>query len=176
MLTYRVHIYTRAMVVTAEATTLALSLSKCTAELRIKANPPGAVEKYLPDLRSTAASLCTAVDKFLEALPSEVREQIRGHTNLMRHLCWIDYWLGKRSPDSCMGDPVDIVAYDLPDALGLFEEWYERQSPTDSILGTRLEPHITNGQLNAALREAWPVFKTRMVEVLSLIHIPSPRD
>ncbi len=67
-----------------------------------------------------------------------------------------------------MGDPVDIVAYDLPDALGLFEEWYERQSPTDSILGTRLEPHITNGQLNAALREAWPVFKTRMVEVFRL--------
>ena len=67
-----------------------------------------------------------------------------------------------------MGDPVDIAARDLPDLLKLFELWYECQSPTDYALGATLEPHITSGQLNAALREAWPVFKTRMVNLFGL--------
>ena len=49
-----------------------------------------------------------------------------------------------------------------------FERWYEQQSPTDTALGDRLYPHITGGQLNPALREAWPLFKTRMVEAFGL--------
>ena len=164
MITYRVHIYSLAMAASAEATNLALSLFQCATKL--EANSPGAIDETLPDLRNSAASLRTAVDRLREALPLEVREG--DSSNLVRHLYFIDYWLNKRLPRSCMGDPVDIAAHDLPDVLKLFELWYERQSPTDYALNASLEPQITSGQLNAALREAWPVFKTRMVNLFGL--------
>ena len=69
---------------------------------------------------------------------------------------------------SCVQDPIDIVKHDLPDTLKLFEEWYSTQSDLDSELSTRLLPFLTSGQLNAAVREAWAIFKTRMVKQFEL--------
>ena len=69
---------------------------------------------------------------------------------------------------SCVQDPIDIVKHDLPDTLKLFEEWYSTQSDLDSELSTRLMPFITSGQLNAAIREAWAIFKTRVVKHFEL--------
>ena len=60
------------------------------------------------------------------------------------------------------------MEHDLPDALKLFEEWHSTQSDLDSELSTRLTPFITSGQLNAAIREAWAIFKTRMVKHFEL--------
>ena len=99
MITYRVHIYSLAMVASAEATNLALSLSQCATKL--EANSPGAIDETLPDLRNSAASLQTAVDRLFEALPLEVREG--GRSNLKRHLRFIDYWLKKKLPTKLHG-------------------------------------------------------------------------
>ena len=167
MLTYRLHIYNCAMAVSAEATSLALSLSQCAADLKIKGNSSDVIDEHLPGLKSLGASLRNAVERLKEALPLEVRKEM-GRTNLMRHLHFIDFYLERRSPSSCLHDPDDIVSGDLPKVLELFEKWYECQSPTDSTLVARLEPYLTNGQLNAALREVWPFFKTRMVDMFGL--------
>ena len=167
MLSYRTHVYTLAMAASAEATKLALSLSNFLVDRQLSSDTRTTVDQRLPELKISAQLLRSAVDKFEKTLPMEVREEI-DKTNLGRHLNWIDYWLNERSPASCIGDPVDILSNDLPKVLKLFEQWYERQSPTYSALSVRVNPQIESGQLNSALREAWPFFKTRMIEVFEL--------
>ena len=168
MLTYRAHIYALAMAVSAEATTLALSLGECVTAQQAASDRRAIAEKYLPDLRSNEIALRVAVDKLSEAIPPEARKEIFQATNLMRHLGWIKYRLAQNLPGACLGDPIDILKLDLPEVLKRFEEWYERQSPTDSTLGDRVQPHIAAGQFRTALRDAWPLFKTRMVEAFGL--------
>lgn len=168
MLAYRAHVYALAMAVSAEATTLALSLGECVAAQQVASDRRAIAEEYLPDLRSNESSLRAAMDKLREALPSEARSEIIGATHLMRHLGWIKYRLDQGLPGACQGDPIDILKLDLPEVLKRFEKWYERQSPTDSTLGDRVQPHIAAGQFRTALRDAWPLFKTRMVEAFDL--------
>ena len=167
MLSYRTHVYSCAMVATAEATKLALALSMCVAEQLRGPDPQAAIDNHLPGLVDGAASLRSAVDAFTEALPPEA-DSWRGTTGLSRHLWFIDKRLNEKSPALCAGDPIDIASNDLPEILKEFERWYEQQSPIHTDLGRRLYPHIAAGQLNSALREAWPFFKTRMVEEFGL--------
>ena len=72
-----------------------------------------------------------------------------------------------------MGDPVDILGADVPTVLQCFDEWCHSQAPQDPDLSKRLEPYIKAGQLNAAVRETWAIFKTRMVNMFNL---PSTLD
>ena len=167
MLSYRTLIYTLAMAASAEATKLALDLSKFFVDWQASSDYGATVDQHLPELKIRAQSLGSTVDKLEKALPMEVRKDF-DKTKLVRHLGWINYWLNERSPASCMGDPVDIVSNDLPNVLKLFEQWYERQSPVHTAFGIRVTPQLENGQLNSALREAWPLFKTRMVEIYGL--------
>ena len=168
MFTYRAHIYALAMTVSAEATELACSLTECVTAQEVASDRRAVAEKYLPDLRSNEISLRVAIDKLTETLPSEAREEILGATNLERHLYWIKYRADQDLPGACRSDPIDIVKVDLPEVLKRFERWYERRSPTDSTLGDRAQPHIAAGQFRSALRDAWPLFKTRMVETFGL--------
>ena len=167
MLSYRNHVYSRAMKVSTEATKLALALSMCVAEQMRGPDPKATVDNRLPELVSNSASLHSAAEVFIGALPSEAKNG-PGARKLSLHLFWINKRLNEKSPALCMGDPVDISSNDLPQILKEFESWYEQQSPTHSALGARLEPHITGGQLNSALREAWPLFKTRMIATFEL--------
>ena len=89
-----------------------------------------------------------------------VREDAGG---LVRHVRWIDYWLREGNPRRCMREPVDILQHDLPDVIRLFDDWHARQCPADIQLTERLNRFIEMGELNAASREAWAIFKTRMV-------------
>ena len=168
MLTYRAHIWALAMAVSAEATTLALSLGECITAQQVASDQRAIAEEYLPDLRSNEISLRVAVDKLFEALPTEARQEILEATNLMRHLGWIKYRLAQNLPGACRIDPIDIVKLDVPEVLKRFEKWYERHSPTAITFENRLERHIATGDLNAALREAWPFFKTRMVTMFGI--------
>ena len=159
MLTYRAHVYNLAMVVSAEAAGLTATLARC--ELPM-------FDTSVEDARMAAASLRTAADQFWAALPEDVKTDCRGRNQMWGHLSWIRYWVSRNAPGSCMGDPVDIAEVDLPAILLCFDEWYDRQSPRDADLSRRLEGHVKAGQLNAAVRETWAIFKTRMVKTFNL--------
>ena len=87
---------------------------------------------------------------------------------MSRHLRFINYWLDRNLPSGCIGDPIDILKSDLPSVLANFETWYESQSPADPGLSNAVQKHILAGQLRTALRDAWPLFKTRMVNSFDL--------
>lgn len=165
MLTYRCYVYKLAMAASADATKLAISLSRHVSPL----NSPEyreQVKEDLPDLLREAADLQASVDKLLTALPSDIRNAVQeGRTKIRRHLYFINHWLDESSPAGCVQDPIDIARLDLPALLALFDEWYERQSPGSAQLPDRLAPLVTTGQLNAAVREAWAIFKSRMVDL-----------
>ena len=168
MLTYRAHVYNLTMAASAEASSLALALSRCESALIVGSDRPSTLQAHLPDLRTQAASLRTAVEELMETLPPEVQSQAKESTDLYRHLNFTDYWLRKNLPERCTQDSIDIVSTDIPGVLDVFEKWYERRSPVDQILNDRLKPHLVNGQLNAASREVWAIFKTRMVKLFNL--------
>ena len=48
--------------------------------------------------------------------------------------------------------------------LKQFDKWYASQLALDQDLSARLMPYIESGQMDAAVRAAWPIFKTRMVD------------
>ena len=164
MLTHRAHVYNLAMVVSAEAAKLTVVLTRCALPM---------FDTSVEEARLAAASLRTAANDFLAAVPEEAKTGRRGRHEMLRHLGWINYRLNRNEPGACMGDPVDIAEVDMPAILRCFDEWCERQSPPDIDLSKRLEPHIKAGQLNAAVREAWAIFKTRMVNTFNL---PSTLD
>ena len=159
-ITYHSHIYDLAMSASGEAMALGLALSRYVADHPTSSDRDDSKQE-LENLRNRAATLRQAVDKLLSALPSDAGMK---SGSLRRHLRFVDYYLDADSPSSCAHDPVDIVGSDLPNLLKQFDKWYASQSALDSELSTRLMPHITSGQLNAAVRAAWPIFKTRMVE------------
>ena len=168
MLTYRGYVYTLVMAASADATALALSLAHCVSHW----HQPDYRERASEDLSSLqrdASRLRNSVDKLLTALPPDAREAVHeGRSGLLRHLSFIEYWLGKNSPIGCTQDPIDIARRDLPAVLALFDEWYERHSSGSTELPDRLAPFITTGQLNAAVREAWAIFKSRLVDLFEV--------
>ena len=88
--------------------------------------------------------------------------------NLIRHLGFIDYYLDMSQAENCTQDPVDILQRDLPQRLQSFNEWYEQRSSNDASFVARVNRLHARGQTNAAVREAWAIFKTRMVKAFNL--------
>ncbi|MYC97312.1 MAG: hypothetical protein F4X14_20340 [Caldilineaceae bacterium SB0661_bin_32] len=163
-ITYHSHIYNLAMSASGEAMALGLALSHYVASKRSSSAREDS-GKELESLRNQTATLRQAVDKLLSALPSDAGID---SSRLSDHLGWIEHWLKRSSPISCAHDPIDIVRSDIPGVLKQFDKWYASQSVLDRALSDRIMPFIESGQLNAAIREAWPIFKTRMVERFGL--------
>ena len=167
MLTYRSHVYSLAMAASSEATSLALSLAELGPDTR-SPEYDNRVGEAMPSLIGGAASLGEAIDKFLSALPAELQENNRGEDGLRRHLYWINRRFNEGIPTCCTEDPIDIAKVDIPSVLTGFEKWYAERCRPDRKLESRVRPLIEAGQLNSALREAWAIFKTRMVEVFGV--------
>ena len=159
-ITYHSHIYDLAISASGEAMALGLALSRYVASERSSSAREDSGQE-LESLRNQAADLGKAVDKLLSALPSDAGINSR---SLERHVGWISRRLKENAPSLCAHDPIDIVRSDIPGVLKQFDKWYASQSGLDQELSTRLMSHITSGQLNDAVRAAWPIFKTRMVE------------
>ena len=159
-ITYHSHIYKMAMSASGEAMALGLALSQYVASERFSSAREDS-GKELERLRNQAADLGQAVDKLLSALPSDADID---SSSLGRHVYGISRRLKESTPRECAHDPIDIVRNDIPGVLKQFDIWYASRSVLDDELSIRLLPHITSGQLNAAVREAWPIFKTRLVE------------
>ncbi len=171
MLTYRCCVYKLATTAAADAITLAASIASWASNSQ-QSEDRGALE--LARLQREAATVQRSVDRFLAALPSEVFEVAgSGGSNLRRHLYFTRYWIDQGNPRGCMQDPLDVAKQDIPHAIELFDGWYDRNSPSSSELSARLDPLIASGQLNAALRETWAIFKSR---VTSLFGLPEDLD
>ena len=121
----------------------------------------------MPDLQRQADRLASSVEQLEDALPNEFSFKL--HANkLLRHLSWIRRRINERAPSLCTVDPIDIASRDIFDTLDTFENWYKRKSIEDAHFANRLEPFIVRGEHNAAVREAWAIFKTRMVARFSI--------
>ena len=159
MITYRSHVNFLTMTAVAKAASLCKTLAYC-------ALPPYNTVTTIDDARQVAAELRRAVDELRAALPDEVRNASNG--NLSRHLAFIRRNLDNNIPMGCIGDAVDIAERDLPAVLQAFDAWCDKQSPQDAEISNQLAPYISDGQLNAAIRELWVVFKSRMVTAFDL--------
>ena len=162
MLSYRLHIYKLAMTVSGDATQLAMLMSP----YKNWSSYPGDVKREMlerdtPDMMRQVDSLVSSVEQFRDALPAEFN--FRRASHLMRHLSWIRRRVNENAPYLCISDPIDIASRDIFDTLDSFETWYKNRSLEDVDLANRLRPFIVQGELNAAAREAWAIFKTRMV-------------
>ena len=168
MITYRSNVHNLAMAVSAKSAAFSLVLSECLSYRHTSQYQEKLVEE-LPSLQRQAAEIRIAYEKLIAVLPGEVSSKVQqGDQGLVRHLNFIDLWLGKSQPEWCKSDPVNIITTDIPLVLEWFEEWYDHGSSEDDNLNSRLAPLISNGQVNSALREAWAIFKTRMVKRFNL--------
>ena len=168
MITYRSNVHNLAMAVSGEAAAFSLALAECLS-YRYTNQYQDKLVGERPSLQLKASKIRSAYDKLITVLPKEVCSKIQeGDQGLLRHLNFIDLWLRKEQPASCASDPVNIINNDIPLVLEWFDEWYKQRCTEDDDLNARLTPLISNGQVNAALREAWPIFKTRMVTRFNL--------
>ena len=158
MLTHRSHVYDLAFSASAEAVDLAMMIA-----VHIAAN-----DDRRPILHGEARILEDSINQLLSVLPQSIGEGSHHSDMLMRHMWLIHYWLEQDQPIKCLADPKDMVRSDIPGVLKLYDEWYQQQSLGDSELSSRIDPFIKAGQLNAGLREAWAVFKTRTVKAFGL--------
>ena len=163
MITYQSYVYSQAISAASQAIKLALSLAQCVSQ-QDHPEYEDLVRDQLSNLQSQFAVLQDAANKLLSALPAEIRSQQNTRHGLLRHIYWIRIWLDKGQPEECAGDPLDIAEDDLPRLLSKFDQWYERQSPVDQEFADRIGRFVADGELNTAVREAWVIFKTRMVE------------
>ena len=121
------------------------------------------MDRDLPDLQRQFDGLVSAVEQFKNALPADF--QFNLHANkLVRHLSWIRRRINERKTSLCVSDPIDIASSDIFETLDKFESWYRRKSLGDTDFASRLKPFIVRAEHNAAVREAWAIFKTRMVD------------
>ena len=117
MLSYRNHIYILAMAASAEATKLALDLSNFMVDWRLSSDYQATVDQRLPELKISAQSLRSSLEKLENALPAEVSKDI-GNCSLARHLWIIEYY---RRPDGVhpIARAIQLTSYpsDIPSIL-----------------------------------------------------------
>ena len=122
----------------------------------------------LARLREGAVHLRYATDDFVGALPADVVEPTSA--NLKRHLAFIELYLRKGQPRNCMHDPLDIAGLDLPAYWQRFEDWHVERALADEEFTNRTRRLVVAGHTSSAIREAFAIFKTRMVSRFHLSH------
>lgn len=116
-----------------------------------------------PMLLVAAGALRQAVENLMKAMPGDI--EMGEHQDLLyRHLHFIDVYLNKEEPAHCLKDPVDILNYDLPGIVDAFDRCYKRTASPHPQFDKQLRRHIEAGDMNAAVREGFAVWKTRIVE------------
>ena len=163
MLSYRLHIYRLAMTVSGDATQLAFALAPYQNWHNYSEDvKKEMLDKDMPDLHMQVESLVSSVEELKNSLPADFDFKPHAY-KLIRHLSWIRRRINEGSPALCTADPIDIVSRDIFDLLDKFEAWYKGKSLEDADLANRVNSFIARGEHNAAVREAWAMFKTRMV-------------
>ena len=163
MSAYRNAVLDRYHAAIAQASVFALELAKWMAGTTVTDGGQRIYPDFDPALESHHGFLSRAVDDLDAILPFDPRMK----SSLGRHLWFSRYYIEKKELGNCLGDADDIVTQDLPQVLKVFEEWYAEHSRIDLQFMDQLRIELDRGSENA-IREAWPIFKTRMVKIFDL--------
>ncbi len=128
--------------------------------LRSKFRAESPAEELLQDAENLNA-LCRRLE---EVLPHE----IRGCTNLRRHLGWMQTRLGEGHPKLCQGDIEDICQHDLPALEERFRDWCASNVHCDGELADAVSELVVRGECDSAVRKAFVVLKSRLVHTFGL--------
>lgn len=163
MSAYRNAVLDRYHAAIAQASVFALELAKWMAGTTVTGGGQHVYPEFDAALDKQREELFRAVESLMEIIRFNTQER----SSLERHLMFSRYYLEKRQPQNCLGDAKDIIIQDLPHVLKLFDEWYLSHSHVDQKFMERLRVEIDRGSENA-IREAWPIFKDRMVAAFDI--------
>ena len=128
---------------------------------------PGTFESTKPEILAESEVLKKSSTDLLAALPEDLNAD-EPREQLQRHVHWLEHWIRRDKPQSCIHDPADILAYDLPGVMSAFDRWYETTAAPHPELANRLRRHIQSGDMASAVREGFAAWKTRVVEMFGL--------
>ncbi len=165
MLTYHSHVHGLVRDITASASRLLVLLSKCVTTH--DGSSATTFDKLKPDILAECEVLKVATSKLLEALPENLKTS-KSCDGLKRHANFIEHWIRKDKPESCLHDPVDILSDDLPGIVRAFDGWYDSKVVPYPELQKRLSRHIQADDMTSAVREGFAFWKTRVVEMFDL--------
>lgn len=109
--------------------------------------------------------LRTSADRFVASLPETLRKP---PGDLNRHLGWLDYWLAEKKPERSRADVTALLLRDLPDVWKSFEDWIDENTSRNPVFDARIANLLAVGQIDSALRLAWPAFKSFAVGALQI--------
>ena len=119
----------------------------------------------LSELRARFGDLQAAVDALSMVVPTEVAAT----GELKRHMHFGNVYINIQGrPGGWGADAQLVLERDLPAVLNAFNDWYAAASGVDPELVERLRPFNSASHINSASREAWPIFKTRLIEAFDL--------
>ena len=113
-----------------------------------------ASEELLLDTRNLQV-LCGSLR---ELLP----EEVRGATNLGRHLGFMVFYLEKDEAQNCRGDIADICDKDLVELEAAFREWVRAAVKYDDELARGVSDLLVRREYDSAMRKAFVILRGRL--------------
>lgn len=160
MYSYHARVHQSHAEATAKAAAVVVAYTACDRP----GSPDADFQAAVDELDARLWDLQTAVSALNRILPPEIgsENELSRHVEIGRHK------VNKRRPWEWRGDPQTILNRDLPNLLERFEAWYETASGIDPEYVRRLESFDRGQHINSAEREAWVIFKSRVVDEFDL--------
>ena len=161
MYSYHAHVHTLYSVALSKAAAVLVASERCSQHHPKSAEFPDT----LGELRARFGDLQVAVDALFAVVPNEVATV----GELKRHMHFGNVYINiKDQPGGWGSDAQLVLERDLPAILHAFNDWYATASGVDPELVERLRPFNGVSHINSAGREAWAIFKTRLIEAFDL--------
>ena len=164
MLTYHSYVHSLAGAVAGSASRILVRLAGCVA-----ARDEAALEAFESsklEILVEVETLKKSSEELLAAIPRTSTSESLARTAPSR--CVYRIFHRKDKPQSCLHDPSDILANDLPAVMSAFDDWYESTAAPHPELASRLRKHIQSGDMTSAVREGFAFWKTRIVKTFDL--------
>lgn len=161
MYSYHTHVHSLYTVAVSRAAAVLVAYERCVRHDPEDAEFPDA----LGELRARFGDLQVAADALFAVVPVEVAAA----GELKRHMHFGNVFINiKGRPDGWQNNGQLVLDRDLPAIFNAFNDWYAAASGIDPELVERLHPFNSVAHINSASREAWAIFKTRLIEAFDL--------